>query len=459
MSKDLSRKATLWIVSAGFFMQTLDTTIVTTALPAMARSLNELPLDLQPVIIAYSFTMALLTPASGWLGDRYGTRNVYFLSILIFALGSLLCAMSATLNQLIAARVLQGVGGSMLLPIGRLAILRSFPSATYLPAITLASIAGQTGILLGPLLGGWLAQSLSWHWIFLINLPIGLAGCAAVLAFLPREPHSLRRTPFDTAGFALLSGGMVAFSLAIDGRNRGALFVAALLALSIAAAWAYVLLARRKPHPLFALSLFREKAFAIGLAGNLAARIGGGAVFFLMPLLFQVELGYTPLQSGIMMLPIAAASVLVKRIIPPLIGRYGYGRFLVANTLCVGFAIIAFAGIGAGTPAWLLVALLCAFGAVNSMQNGAMNSVTLQDLPPRHASSGNGLFSMVQMLAVGLGVAVGGTLVQWFSAAGIGPIAAFRITFASLGLVTLASAAIFVALKRALRDAGRDVEE
>ncbi|MDX3895111.1 MFS transporter [Pusillimonas sp.] len=446
MRPDLSLKAILWIISAGFFMQTLDTTIVTTALPAMARSLREQPLALQPVVIVYSFTLAILTPASGWLGDRYGTRKVYFLSILVFAVGSLLCAMSTTLAQLIASRVIQGVGGSMLLPIGRLAILRNFPRDMYLPAITLASISGQAGILLGPLLGGWLSQSMSWHWIFLINLPIGLACCAAVLRFLPREARAPRTVPFDATGFAALSCGMVAFTMALDGGGHGGVSTAALLACSAAAMWAYVRLARRKPHPLFPLSLFRERAFSVGLAGNLAARIGSGAVFFLIPLLFQLELGYTPLQSGLMMLPIAAASMAVKRIIPLLINRHGYGRFLMANTVCVALSIIAFAAIGTATPSWLTLCLLSLFGAFNSMQNSAMNSVTLQDLPSKYASSGNGMFSMAQMLAVGMGAAIGGTLVKLLSSNGMDSVTAFHITFVLLGLVTLASAAIFASL-------------
>ncbi|NYT67068.1 MFS transporter [Pusillimonas noertemannii] len=455
MRPDLSLTAILWVISAGFFMQTLDTTIVTTALPAMARSLRERPLDLQPVIIVYSFTMAVLTPASGWLGDRYGTRKIYFLSILVFALGSLLCAMSTTLSELIASRVIQGLGGSMLLPIGRLVILRNFPRDMYLPAITLASISGQAGILLGPLLGGWLSQSISWHWIFLINLPIGLACGAAVLLFLPREAQALRATPFDVPGFALLSCGMVAFSMALDGGRYEAWRVAILLACSAASIWLYVQLARRKAHPLFPLSLFRERAFSIGLAGNLAARLGGSAVFFLIPLLFQTELGYSPLQSGLMMLPIAAASMAVKRMIPLLIGRHGYGRFLMANTVCAGLSIIAFATIGTGTPSWLLLGLLSVFGAFNSMQNGAMNSVTLQGLPAKFASSGNGMFSMVQMLAVGLGAAAGGTLVKLFSNAGMDAVEAFQLTFVLLGSVTLASTVIFANLKQALHEGQR----
>jgi EmrB/QacA subfamily drug resistance transporter len=450
MKKETSLKALLWIVSAGFFMQTLDTTIINTALPSIAASLHENALDLQPVIVAYSLTMAMLTPASGWLADRFGTRRLYFTAILVFALGSVLCAMSQTLNQLIASRVLQGVGGSMLLPIGRLAILRSYPALLYIAAITTASIAGQTGPLIGPVLGGWLVEAISWHWIFLINLPIGLIGCAAVLIFLPREnPSSAGLARFDLPGFLLLSGCMVTFSLGLDGFNgsHGWPWTAALLIASAALVALYIKWARMKANPLFSLSLFGQRTFALGLAGNLIARIGGNAIMFLMPLLFQLELGMSALQAGMMMLPTAVAAVGIKRYIVPLISAYGYRRFLIVNTLLVGAATIAFATISPSLPVWAIVLQLGLFGAFNSMQNGAMNSVTLKDLSQRDASSGNSLYSMAQMLAVGLGVTIGGVMVKLLSSAWSDPMLAFRATFMLLGLITCVSAGVFAAMK------------
>jgi DHA2 family multidrug resistance protein-like MFS transporter len=450
MKQESSLKALLWIVSAGFFMQTLDTTIINTALPSIAGSLHEHPLDLQPVIVAYSLTMAMLTPASGWLADRFGTRRLYFAAILIFTIGSMFCAMSHTLNQLIAARILQGIGGSMLLPIGRLAILRTFPAVLYLAAITAASITGQIGPLIGPVLGGWLVEAISWHWIFLINLPIGLVGCIAVLMFLPHEKISSETIPkFDLPGFFLLSTCMVTFSLALDGGSGNQTWrsSAALLAASVVLVVAYVQLAKRKKDPLFPLELFKRRLFALGLAGNLIARIGGSAVLFLMPLMFQLELGLSPLQAGMMMLPTAIAAVGIKRLIAPLVGAYGYNKFLTVNTLLVGASIMAFATVSVNVPIWVIVILLVLFGGFNSMQNGAMNSVTLKDLNTRDASSGNSLFSMVQMLAVGLGVTIGGALVKILSGAWSNPMLAFRVTFLLLGLVTLASAAVFAAMK------------
>ena len=186
MNKDSSHTALLWIVAAGFFMQALDTTIVNTALPSIAHSLGVKPLAMQSAIVAYTLTMAMLTPASGWLADRFGTRRVYFSAILIFVLGSLCCASAHTLTELVVARVLQGVGGSMLLPIGRLAVLRSVRGEQYVSALAMISIAGQVGPIVGPTLGGWFVEAVSWHWIFLINVPIGAVGLAAVQRYLPQ---------------------------------------------------------------------------------------------------------------------------------------------------------------------------------------------------------------------------------------------------------------------------------
>ncbi|QGZ65160.1 DHA2 family efflux MFS transporter permease subunit [Paraburkholderia acidisoli] len=444
MTRDSSQTALLWIVATGFFMQALDTTIVNTALPSIAHSLGVKPLVMQPVIVAYTLTMAMLTPASGWLADRFGTRRVYFTAILVFVLGSLCCASAHSLTQLVVARVLQGVGGSMLLPIGRLAVLRSIQGEEYVAALALISVAGQVGPIVGPTLGGWFVEAISWHWIFLINVPIGIAGLFAVQRYLPRASGTAA-PPFDVAGCALLSLCMIALSLAFDApvqTHRGA-WSAGLFVLGIAAALAYVPYARRRRNPLFRLALFREPNFSVGLIGNLVCRVGSSAVPFLVPLLMQLELGYSPLRSGLMMLPAALSGTLAKRWIAPLIRRYGYELFLLVNTVIVGASIVAFALISRGTPMAVEVIVLAVFGAANSMQFAAMNSVTLKGLSHEDAGSGNSLFSMVQMLAMGLGVTIGGALVslvaaQWGSVA-----LGFRVSFAGVGLITLVSALVF----------------
>ncbi|MGN6652681.1 multidrug transporter subunit MdtD [Trinickia sp.] len=444
MSKESSHTALLWIVATGFFMQALDTTIVNTALPSIAHSLGVRPLAMQWAIVAYTLTMATITPASGWLADRFGTRRVYFCAILIFVLGSLCCASAHTLAQLVIARVLQGVGGSMLLPIGRLAVLRAVSSEQYVSALALISIAGQVGPIVGPTLGGWFVEAASWHWIFLINVPIGAVGLIAVYRYLPSANGS-SAPRFDLAGCALLSLCMIAFSLAVDAptQSHRAAWSLALFMLGLIAALAYVPYARRRRNPLFKLSLFREPNFSVGLTGNLVCRIGTSAVPFLVPLLLQLQLGYTPLHSGLMMLPAALSGAVAKRWIAPLIRRYGYGTFLLVNTVIVGASIVAFALISQATPTIVAIVVLAIFGAANSMQFAAMNSVTLKGLSHEDAGGGNSLFSMVQMLAMGLGVSIGGTLVKLFADQSGSASFGFRMSFVCVGVITLIAALIF----------------
>jgi EmrB/QacA subfamily drug resistance transporter len=434
----------MWIVATGFFMQTLDTTIVNTALPSIARSLQQSPLTMQPVVVAYTLTMAMLTPASGWLADRFGTRVTYLASILLFVLGSVCCASAQSLPELVAARVLQGLGGSMLIPIGRLTILRSTTAEQYIAAIATVSIAGQVGPLLGPMLGGWLVQTATWHWIFLINVPIGVIGLWAVRRVVP-VGRLEGAPPFDLIGFVLLSLCMLSFSLALDVpmHTHRAAWAGALILISICAASAYIPHARRRATPLFRLGLFREPNFGIGLLGNLIARIGSSAVPFLLPLLLQLQLGYSPLKSGLVVMPAALAGMLSKSWISGLVNRYGYDTFLLINTAIVGGSIASFALITPQWPLWVQIVQLAVFGAANSMQFAAMNSVTLKGLSNADAGSGNSLFSMVQMLALGLGATIGGGLVGLLSGQFGSMAMAFRVTFIVVGTITLMSGIIF----------------
>lgn len=447
--QERSLKLLLWLVAVGFFMQTLDFTIVNTALPAMAASLGESPLRMQSVVVAYSLTMAMLIPASGWMADRFGTRRVYVGAIVLFVIGSVLCAAAPSLDLLVAARVVQGLGGALLLPVGRLVVLKTFPRERFLQAMSFVAIPGLIGPLIGPTLGGWLVEAASWHWIFLINLPVGLIGALATLRWMPAPPA----TPvgrFDGAGYALLAFGMVALSLGLDGLSGLGLRQASVLVLMIfglASLAAYWLHALRRPDPLFSPRLFEVGSLRIGLLGNLFSRLGSSCMPFLVPLLLQVSLGYSPAQAGMMMLPVAIASISMKRATTPLITRHGYRRVLTVNTLLVGLTMASFALVSPGQPLALRVLQLALFGAVNSMQFTAMNTLTLKDLGPAMASSGNSLLSMVQMLAMGMGVAAAGAVLAAFSAyfggEGAHTLAAFRATFGTMALITIASAGIF----------------
>ncbi|MBS0304957.1 MAG: multidrug transporter subunit MdtD [Proteobacteria bacterium] len=452
----------LWLVAIGFFMQTLDSTIVNTALPAMAASLGESPLRMQAVVVGYALTMAAVIPCTGWLADRFGTQRLFVLAVVVFTLGSAACAASPTLDQLIASRVLQGVGGAMLLPVGRLVVLREFPREQFLEAMSFVAIPGLVGPLIGPTLGGWLVEVASWHWIFLINIPVGVLGTLGALRWMP----NLRLAGvgrFDLGGYLLLVLAMVSISLALDGLSglgSARTLVVLLMVLGLAALAAYWLHALRSPAPIFAPALFAIASYRVGVLGNLFARIGSGAMPYMLPLLLQVALGFSPAEAGMMMLPVAMASIGAKRVVTGLIGRVGYRPVLIGNTLLLGLMIAAFAAMTPGQPLALRIVQLAVFGAVNSIQFTAMNAVTLKDLAPGRAASGNSLFSMVQMLGMSLGVTCAAALMHafgdWLGTPGTAPgaqsLPVFRAAFVAIGVMTMGSAAIFWQLRNEADD-------
>jgi EmrB/QacA subfamily drug resistance transporter len=408
---------------------------------------------MQAVVASYALAVAMVIPASGWLADRFGTRHVFLAAVVLFSLGSVACAMSRQLAQLIAARVLQGVGGAMLLPIGRLAVLRVVPRQDFLAAMSFVTIPGLIGPLVGPTLGGWLVEVASWHWIFLINVPLGVVGGVAALRVMPdlRQPV----TRFDIPGYVLLAFGMVAVSIALDalsGRQPEHGMVVVLAVAGLASLVAYWLHAARIDHPLFPLAIFKVHTFSVGILGNLFSRVGSGGMPYLIPLMMQLALGYSPMHAGMMMIPAALAGMFSKRIVVPLVRLFGYRRVLVGNTVLVGIAMASFALVQPGLPLWVHIVQFACFGAVNSLQFTAMNTLALRDLEGELASAGNSLLSMVMMLAMSLAVAVAGGLLGAFGGNAVGPenletLNAFRWSFVCIGIVTLTSAAIFAQLE------------
>jgi hypothetical protein len=307
-------------------------------------------------------------------------------------------------------------------------------------------------------------QVASWHWIFLINVPVGIVGAAATWLYMP-DNRAVSLGRFDLIGYLMLSVGMVALSFSLDGitelgMERATVLV--LLVFSFALIIAYGLHAQRRPDPLFPLTLFRIHTYTVGLLGNLFARIGSGAMPFLLPLLLQVGLGRSPVEAGMMMLPVAAMAMTAKRVVPGLILRHGYRRVLVGNTILLGLMMASFS-LSPVLPWWAMLIQLGIYGGFNSIQFTAMNTVTLRDLDAAGAGSGNSLFSMVQMLSMSLGVTVAGALLAAFSAyfgrvAPVDTLAAFRATFLCIGAITCASAWIFWQLAPEIRG-GKAPEE
>ena len=435
------------LVSIGFFMQALDTTIVNTAIPAMAVQLNENPLQMHGVIVAYVLSVAACIPLSGWLADRFGIRNIYLSSMVIFSLASLGCGLSQNLEQLLFFRVIQGIGGALLMPVGRLALLKLIPRSQFLSAMSLMSLAGLIGPLMGPTLGGWLVEVTTWHWIFLINIPMGILGMIMTFKVMPNQKEPTVKT-FDLSGFVLLMIAMVGLSLGIENiaasQYSGFVSIVLMIAGAIATI-AYAYHAHSHQNALFHGRLFRYKIFSIGVLGNFFARLGSNAIPFILPLMLQVAFGFEPFITGLMMIPMVLGSLFSKPMIRPLIQRVGYRRFLLTNTILVGLCIASFSLMTVATPLWLKVLHLFIFGTLNSLQFVGMNTLTLKDLPQHDASSGNSFLSMIMMLSMSIGVALAGTLInlygQHFPTASI--TTAFHATLITLGCINIITAAVF----------------
>ena len=446
----------VFLVSIGFFMQGLDTTIVNTALPAMAHSLNENPLRMHGVIISYVLSVAICIPLSGWLADRFGVRNTFFSAIVIFTLASLGCGLSQNYDQLIFCRVIQGLGGALLLPVGRLAMLKIIPRAQFLSAMSMMSLAGLLGPLMGPTLGGYLVEYATWHWIFLINLPMGLLGMLVTFKAMPNTTEPTVKK-FDLNGFVLLVIAMLGLVLGIE----------SMASQDVSQRWSYILIitgfaavawysyhAHSHQNALFRSQLFKNKIYVIGVLGNFFARFSSNAIPFILPLMLQVAFKVEPFMAGIMMTPIVFGSLFSKPIVRPIIQRVGYRQFLLINTVLVGACIASFALTSVDTPTWLRALHFFVFGALNSLQFVSMNTLTLKDLPQQDASSGNSFLSMIMMLSMSIGVALAGTLLNIFTAHyGTAQIThAFHSTLICLGTINILTAYIFSRIPKDMPD-------
>lgn len=438
-----------WIAAMAFFMQALDATILNTALPAIAQSLERSPLAMQSAVISYTLTVAMLIPVSGWLADRFGTRRVFMLAVTLFTLGSLACALSGTLTQLVIFRVIQGVGGAMMMPVARLALLRAYPRSELLPVLNFVTMPGLVGPILGPVLGGVLVTWASWHWIFLINIPIGVLGLVYARKYMP--DFTAPRRGFDMTGFFLFGLGLVLISSGME--LFGERLVASWIALAVVAGGVllllgYVLHARKASSPLIALPMFKTRTFSVGIAGNIASRLGTGCVPFLMPLMLQVGFGYSALIAGCMMVPTAIGSILAKSMVTQVLKRLGYRRTLVGVTLFIGLMIAQFSLQTAMMPVWMLLIPLFVLGMAMSTQFTAMNTITLADLTDENASSGNSMLAVTQQLSISLGVAVSAAVLRFYeSQSNSSTVEQFHATFITMGVLTVVSTLVFMLLR------------
>ncbi|MBM3115392.1 multidrug transporter subunit MdtD [Jeongeupia naejangsanensis] len=440
----------LWLVAIGFFMETLDATIVNTALPSMAHSLGENPLRMQSVAIAYILTVAILLPASGWLADRFGVRRIFLCAIALFTTGSLACALAPNLSTLVFARILQGAGGAMMVPVGRLTVFKAVPRKDFMAAMNFVTLPGLIGPLVGPTLGGFLVEYVSWHWIFLINLPIGLLGMLATWKLMPN--FALERVPrFDFGGFILIATSMAMLTLALEGAGELHLTmttVVPMLAFGFCALMLYWQHANRAEAPLFNPRLLKVPSFAMGAAGSFFGRIGTGALPLLTPLFLQMGLGFSPMHAGMMSIPTVIGSMSMKRVVVGTVQHFGYRRVLSWTTVLLGLTVVGIGLCGLAGYYPLMIPLMVLQGGLNATRFSAMNTYMLKDLDNSLAGSGNSMMSMIMQLTMSLGAALVGLLLVAFG----GHFATeahelhtmFLATYLCVGAALIAPALLFV---------------
>jgi EmrB/QacA subfamily drug resistance transporter len=443
-----------WVVATALFMEQLDSTIVNTAVPAMAASLHVTPLSLKAVVTSYILSLAVCIPISGWMADRFGTRRVFASAVALFTLSSMLCGVSVNVPMLVAARILQGIGAAMMMPVGRLTVIRTFAKSELLMAMNFIIIPALIGPLLGPTVGGVIVHWLSWREIFFVNVPVGLVAQWLIHRHMPDYRGEAPR-PLDVVGLVLFGAGtaLLSWLLEVFGEHHldpTSAAILLLLALSLLAA--YGLHARHAEHPLLRLALFRVRTFRVSVVGGFVTRLGIGGLPFLLPLLYQLGLGLPAWESGLLMMPTAAAAMGMKLFAPRILASLGYRKVLIVNTLMIGLTISLFSLVVPGTPLALIVALSLAQGFFNSLQFTSMNSMAYADIDSADSSMASTIASSLQQMSLSFGLACGSLVTAWYlgdlpQSDSLAVSSALHHAFLTLGVLTMLSSLSFWTLR------------
>ncbi len=448
-----SKRLLPWLVAVAFFMESLDTTILNTAVPAIAAALKVAPLSMKAVLSSYTLSLAVFIPISGWMADRFGTRRVFASAIGLFTLGSILCGISTNIHVLVLCRVLQGCGGAMMVPVGRLTLVRTFAKSELIRAMSFVAIPGLVGPMLGPIAGGLIVGYFHWSVIFFVNVPIGLLGLWMVYLHLP--DYREKSNPLDLVGLILFGSGIALLSYVLEVFGEHTLSsreILSLLAISIALLAAYGLHATKTPFPLLDLDLFRIRTFRAAVSGSFFTRLGIGGIPFILPLLYQVGLGFTPIQSGLLIMPQAIAAMSLKMTMPSILARFGYRAVLISNTVILGVLILLFATIGVATPLAAIVPLGLCFGFFSSLQFTSMNTLVYADISEPQTSSASSIASTMQQMSMSFGVAMASLatalfIPDRFHSSAPEMIHGIHYAFFVLGGITILSTMVFGELK------------
>jgi EmrB/QacA subfamily drug resistance transporter len=402
------------IVATALFMENMDSTVIATSLPAIAADIGTSPLTLKLAITSYLLSLAVFIPASGWTADRFGARMVFAIAVGVFMIGSIGCAVSSSVTDFVFARILQGMGGAMMTPVGRLVLLRSVEKSALVNAMAWVTMPALVGPVIGPPLGGFITTYFSWHWIFLINIPIGLLGIVMALKFIdPIRGENPER--FDLYGLVLAGIGLagIAFGLSVAGLNLLPWpAVAALVAIGSISMTLYVMHARRTGSPVLDFSLLRLPTLRASIIGGFMFRLGIGALPFLLPLLMQTGFGLSPFQSGLVTFASAVGAMGMKALAARIIRAFGFRYMMTINALVSAAFLAACALFTVTTPLLLIMIILVVGGFFRSLQFTAINTVAYAEVEPAQMSRATTLVSVNQQLAVSAGVAVGAFSVE-----------------------------------------------
>ena len=447
------------IVACGLFMESLDTTAIATALPAIAAGLGRDPTELKLALTAYLLSLAVFIPASGWLADRFGARNVFSVAITLFAIGSLSCGFAQSLAHLICSRILQGVGGAMMVPVARLIILRSVQKSELLNSMAWFTVPALFGPIIGAPLSGFITTYFSWRWIFWINAPIGVLGLILATRYIP-DIRGETQSRLDLRGFALTAVGLCGVITGITALGFHGIeptLAVLLLVFGAASLVAYVMVSRGHPNPFLDLDLFRISSFRHAVLGAALVRAGVGATPFLFPLMLQTGLGMSPLASGLTTFTSAIGAITMKFTARPILRRLGFRRTLIGNSLLIGALTALAALFSTTTPLALISGLLLASGFFRSLQFTSINALTFADVPPARMSRATSISSVTQQVAISLGITIGALAVELSRRAhgdASPTMSNFVIAFPLVGAITAVSALVFLRLRP---DAGDDV--
>lgn len=446
------------ILAVALFMENMDGTVIATSLPAIAVDIETSPIALKLALTSYLVSLAIFIPVSGWMADRFGAKTVFRAAIAVFVLGSVACAFANSLTAFVVSRFLQGIGGAMMTPVGRLVLVRSTPKSELVAAMSWLTIPALVGPLVGPPVGGFITTYFSWHWIFLINVPIGIVGILLATRFLP-ETEPAKLPPLDLAGFLLsgIAASGVVFGLSVVSLPALPPAVGfATVAVGLVCAALYLVHARRHPNPLLALDLFRNPLFRASVLGGGLFRIGIGAVPFLLPLMFQLAFGLTPFQSGMITFVSAIGAIGMKLVTTWIFRAFGFRRVLVAGCLLASATIAVNGLFTPETPYALMLGVILAGGFIRSMFFTGINALAYAEVSPEDTSKATPITAVGQQLCIALGVALAGGILEVQTAIHGGPLtlADFHVAF---WLVAFVSALACLSFVRLSPDAGNAV--